>query len=209
MDRSVALLQLTQRSTVDPNVPSRAAAGGPPPAQEPQPCTDCLCCDGRRAPFRAGTFDAAISIAVIHHYATVARRRAAVAELLRLVRPDGGQVLLYVWALDGDAPAGEAKATEDAKAPRPTKRKKTNQRLDPTTGDALVRWQVNQKFDATQQVFERFYHFFTRRELEDLCRDAAAELRQQEATRSAAQCRIKECYLDCENWCIVLERFVD
>ena len=40
-----------------------------------------------------------ICIAVLHHLATDERRLAAIEELVRVVR-SGGQVLLYVWALE-------------------------------------------------------------------------------------------------------------
>ena len=55
---------------------------------------DCL-----RLPHRAASFDAAISIAVLHHLSTPARRVAALHELLRVVRP-GGAALVYAWALE-------------------------------------------------------------------------------------------------------------
>jgi ubiquinone/menaquinone biosynthesis C-methylase UbiE len=53
--------------------------------------------DAIAIPLRSGMFDAAISIAVIHHFATPERRAAALGELLRLLVP-GGCALVYVWA---------------------------------------------------------------------------------------------------------------
>ena len=50
-------------------------------------------------PFRDATFDAVISIAVVHHLTTPERRSAAVAEMLRVTRP-GGQILVTVWAFE-------------------------------------------------------------------------------------------------------------
>ena len=47
-------------------------------------------------PFRTGIFDAAISIAVLHHLSTSDRRTAALKELVRIVKP-GGRVLVYAW----------------------------------------------------------------------------------------------------------------
>lgn len=58
-----------------------------------------LVCDALSLPFRSGSFDACISIAVIHHFSTVERRVAALQELARLLRP-GGQALIYVWAME-------------------------------------------------------------------------------------------------------------
>jgi SAM-dependent methyltransferase len=56
-------------------------------------------CDNMNLPYRDGAFDAAISIAVLHHFSTVARRRRALAEVCRIVRP-GGQILVQAWALE-------------------------------------------------------------------------------------------------------------
>ncbi|KAL6082511.1 hypothetical protein STEG23_002760, partial [Scotinomys teguina] len=58
-----------------------------------------LVCDALSVPFRSGSFDACISIAVIHHFSTVERRVAALQELARLLKP-GGQALIYVWAME-------------------------------------------------------------------------------------------------------------
>ncbi|KAA8573565.1 hypothetical protein EYC84_005149 [Monilinia fructicola] len=45
------------------------------------------------------SFDFAISIAVIHHLSTPARRRAAVSSILSTLLPSG-KALIYVWALE-------------------------------------------------------------------------------------------------------------
>ncbi|KAL5992265.1 tRNA methyltransferase, has a role in tRNA modification [Asimina triloba] len=55
--------------------------------------------DAVNLPYRAGFGDAAISIAVLHHLSTESRRRKAVEELVRVVRP-GGLVLITVWAVE-------------------------------------------------------------------------------------------------------------
>jgi ubiquinone/menaquinone biosynthesis C-methylase UbiE len=48
-------------------------------------------------PYRSGVFDAAISIAVLHHLSSHQRRLAALTEMLRILRV-GGKLLVYVWA---------------------------------------------------------------------------------------------------------------
>lgn len=56
-----------------------------------------LVADAVNLPYRTGYGDAAISIAVLHHLSTESRRKAAVAELIRVVKT-GGLVLITVWA---------------------------------------------------------------------------------------------------------------
>ena len=58
-----------------------------------------MTCDNLKLPFRDGSFDAVISIGVIHHLTTPKRRAAAVAELARILRP-GGKLMIYVWAME-------------------------------------------------------------------------------------------------------------
>eukprot|EP00929_Paragymnodinium_shiwhaense_P092433 TRINITY_DN52345_c0_g2_i1.p1 TRINITY_DN52345_c0_g2~~TRINITY_DN52345_c0_g2_i1.p1 ORF type:complete len:382 (-),score=77.07 TRINITY_DN52345_c0_g2_i1:67-1071(-) len=55
---------------------------------------DCL-----HSPLRDGIFDAAISIAVLHHLSTVPRRVQALREGARLLRP-GGELLVYCWSFE-------------------------------------------------------------------------------------------------------------
>ncbi|GER27748.1 S-adenosylmethionine-dependent methyltransferase [Striga asiatica] len=56
-----------------------------------------LVADAVNLPYRTGYGDAAISIAVLHHLSTEARRKGAVEELIRAVKT-GGLVLITVWA---------------------------------------------------------------------------------------------------------------
>ncbi|GFT36895.1 probable tRNA methyltransferase 9B [Nephila pilipes] len=58
-----------------------------------------LTSDNLHMPFRDETFDAVLSIAVIHHFATTDRRVAAIKELTRVLRI-GGKVLITVWAME-------------------------------------------------------------------------------------------------------------
>ncbi|XP_072171282.1 uncharacterized protein [Diadema setosum] len=60
---------------------------------------EAMVCDNLRLPYRDSCFDAVISIAVVHHFATVERRVQAIQELARICRP-GGLVMIYVWALE-------------------------------------------------------------------------------------------------------------
>lgn len=58
-----------------------------------------LVADTLHLPYRTGFFDAAISIAVLHHLSTEERRRKAVLELVRVVCR-GGKILITVWAVE-------------------------------------------------------------------------------------------------------------
>merc|ERR1712083_94017 len=60
-----------------------------------------LVCDGLNSPIRGGVFDAAISIAVLHHLSTEARRVQALKEGARILRP-GGTFLVYCWSYEQD-----------------------------------------------------------------------------------------------------------
>lgn len=146
--------------------------------RQPPRGADALCCDMIASPFRPGVFDAAVCIAVIHHYATSSRRKDAVRELLRLIRPEGGRALIYVWALE--------------------KRRKPTHEVDESTGDAMIPWQMNEKFDDKKQVFQRYYHLFRKGELEQLCLDAMVE----EGVKGV----VERSYYDHENWCVIIRR---
>ncbi|CCW60125.1 unnamed protein product [Phytomonas sp. EM1] len=218
VDYSAALLLQAQRAVADPNVMGAPAASasvsssakgakgekkGKGSVVERQPWTDSIRCDARRSPLRGGLFDAVISIAVIHHYATGERRREAIRELLRLARSGGGWVLIYVWAR-GEAGEkereGEEARTKEGEGGNDDK--KTARRGDPHTGDALIPWEMHTRFrsDAEDEprVFHRFYHLFAEGELRDLCLAAAAE--------AGMGVRVRESYFDKENWCILLEK---
>ncbi|XP_037942700.1 uncharacterized protein LOC119675566 [Teleopsis dalmanni] len=56
-------------------------------------------CDNLELPFRDESFDAVLSLAVVHHFATTERRVSALRELARILRI-GGRVVITVWALE-------------------------------------------------------------------------------------------------------------
>jgi len=163
--------------------------------------------DCARLPYRAGAFDAAISIAVIHHLASADRRREAVAELVRIVRP-GGRALVYVWA---------------AEQPDPRTTRKWVPVPEGGPGDFYVPWQLDRGMGATAEaeagalygdgealwdgaeadaagvdprtgetVYRRYYHVFAEGELAALCALVPA-------------CRVQDVYFDKGNWAAVLE----
>ncbi|XP_039748216.1 protein piccolo [Pararge aegeria] len=68
-------------------------------AQAQQNNNEVVVCDNLSLPFRDESFDAVLSIAVVHHFATVERRAMALRELARITRI-GGRLLLTVWAME-------------------------------------------------------------------------------------------------------------
>lgn len=62
-------------------------------------CNDIIVADGMNLPHNSNTFNFAISIAVIHHFADEERRIDAIKEILRVLKK-GGQALIYCWALE-------------------------------------------------------------------------------------------------------------
>ncbi|KAI9480443.1 MAG: S-adenosyl-L-methionine-dependent methyltransferase [Benjaminiella poitrasii] len=108
--------------------------------------------DGLDLPYRSNTFDFAISIAVIHHFASPERRLQAIKDLFKIVRP-GGKVLVFVWALEQ------------------TKFSKRN--FEPGQQDVFVPWKMTprkgqKEEEVNQAVYNRYYHLFKKGELDAL-----------------------------------------
>ncbi|KAK9240343.1 S-adenosyl-L-methionine-dependent methyltransferase [Lipomyces kononenkoae] len=109
--------------------------------------------DGIDAPFRDSRFDFAISIAVVHHFATRERRREAVKRILRALRP-GGTALVYVWALE---------------------QRNSRRGWDEGHGqDVMVPW-VTEK-EGMRTVVERYYHLYRQGEIEADVEDAGGKV---------------------------------
>lgn len=79
------------------HTPKQRKKPPPPPPPLVTPNFDFLVADLVHAPYRAGLFDAAICIAVLHHLSTRERRIEIIRECLRVLRV-GGRLLLYAWA---------------------------------------------------------------------------------------------------------------
>lgn len=114
-------------------------------------------------PHRPSIFDFAISIAIVHHLSTPARRVQAIAAILETLRPstnkgsiggadykEGGRTLIYVWALEQrHSRRGWDEGDEQ---------------------DVMVPWVMKQKIeggnDVEQKTFNRYYHLYRHGELE-------------------------------------------
>lgn len=94
--------------------------------------------------------DFVVSIAAIHHLATEARRRAALAEMARVCRP-GGRLLVFAWALE------QPRTSPMHRHPLVRVHADCEQ-------DVLVPWV--DRADGT--THHRYYHLFRQGELEAL-----------------------------------------
>ncbi|KAJ2369814.1 tRNA methyltransferase, has a role in tRNA modification [Coemansia sp. RSA 2607] len=137
---------------------------------------ECMVSDGLDLPYKVGVFDFAISIAVIHHFASPERRLQAVRELIRIVRP-GGTVLVFAWALEQNG----------------------RRKFDPDLQDVLVPWvvpssrnksEMRDSDDTDDKVYHRYYHLFRKGELADLF-------------ETAGGCDITEVGYDKDNWYVI------
>ncbi|XP_034936265.1 alkylated DNA repair protein alkB homolog 8 [Chelonus insularis] len=157
--------------------------------------SDCL-----QLPFNSNSFDAAISIAVIHHLSTHERRKEAFLELLRVLRP-GGRCLVYVWAKEqkrNDESSvylkyNSNKCKEDnfnnfqqlfQGLELPVHENRTNF----LHNDVLVPWKRK-----TGGQFLRYYHVFDENEFQNLC-------------SSLPYSKVQEIYYDQGNWCTILQK---
>jgi alkylated DNA repair protein alkB family protein 8 len=138
---------------------------------------DCL-----NLPVATGSFDGVISIAVIHHLASLERRQQAVNEILRVLKI-GGQGLIYVWAKE----QSERNFTEQ---------------------DCLVPWHLQKVFEQgeitgevieekSSVLYKRFYHVFIQGELENLINSSSHE---------NTKLEVYEGYYDRSNWCVKVKK---
>ena len=118
---------------------------------------DAIVADSLSLPHPRLAFDFAISIAVIHHLSTPARRVQGVAAVLEALRPsvlgnDGGKALIYVWALEQKhSRRGWDKGDKQ---------------------DVMVPWVMKQRASGHEngkedtKTFSRYYHLYRSGELE-------------------------------------------
>ncbi|XP_031838004.2 tRNA (carboxymethyluridine(34)-5-O)-methyltransferase alkbh8 [Nomia melanderi] len=157
--------------------------------------SDCL-----YLPYKDNSIDAAISIAVIHHLSTHERRKQAISELARLLRPNG-KCLIYVWAKEQEK---DSIRTAYLKYGTNKKDEKTEfvQKLT-EYGVTLPVHENRTTFMSTDMLvpwkrkgggnFLRYYHVFEEGELLRLCSEVPA-------------ITIKHVYYDQGNWCVILQK---
>jgi SAM-dependent methyltransferase len=127
-------------------------------------------------PFDMNTFDYTLCIAVIHHLSTMERRSQAVKELIRITKPHG-YILITVWSY-------ESQASDQYHS----KRLSESLSVNDSQQDRLVEW-VGQ----TGNVCQRYYHFFAKNELVDLC-------------QSMPEIEVIKSYEEHGNYCVILKK---
>lgn len=147
--------------------------------------------DALQLPFRTGVFDASISIAMLHHFATMERRVSALKENIRILRR-GGTALFYVWALERPSVPKAKHGNRGAKM--------LSRRFE--TQDVFVPWHMRTKKEGASSekilgdwhdVHHRFYHVYKKGELE-------IELRKLD------NIEVVDSYYDHQNWCCVVQK---
>ncbi|KAI5302367.1 hypothetical protein KEM56_000748 [Ascosphaera pollenicola] len=104
------------------------------------------------------SFDFAISIAVIHHLSTPARRVAAISSIISTLKT-GGKALIYVWALE-----------------QKNSRRGWDKGMDQ---DQMVPWVRKEKQEdgsLKEKVYERYYHLYREGELQSDVIDAGGKV---------------------------------
>ncbi len=143
--------------------------------------------DSLKLPIRTESFDAAISIAVIHHFSNELLRIQALREIIRIVKK-GGLILVYVWAMEQK----EKKFTEqDNFVPWHLQNKYENKTKVETlqNGPNIME---DKKIDCT--VYQRYYHVFKKGELEDIINKTKMDV------------EIIKSYFDHANWCCIIKK---
>ena len=100
-------------------------------------------------PFRDNCFDASMCVAVIHHIHTEKRRQFAIAELIRITKPNG-KIFVTAWGM------------EDFDKYNKSSKKTLVNKNGSNPQDTLISW--NNK----GEILQRFYHLFIKGELEQL-----------------------------------------
>ncbi|KAH6848363.1 S-adenosyl-L-methionine-dependent methyltransferase [Chaetomium sp. MPI-CAGE-AT-0009] len=198
-DRSPSLIALARDRCMQLQAQqgNAAGAGTGGEASGAVVATDALVADGLSLPFRERAADFVICVAVIHHMSTRARRQEAIRQLLRCVRlgeagQTGGEVLVYVWALEQGASrrgwdeGGEQdllvpwvlKSQQKQQKQQKPHKKAQNQAIG--AGDAVAKGGEAPPLPATagpadletppnhaDPVFQRYYHLYRKGELEE------------------------------------------
>lgn len=157
--------------------------------------------DGLALPHPDGTFDFAISIAVIHHFATEERRVDAVKHILSKLKA-GGEALIYCWALEQETSRRGYKEGDDQdvlipwvlKKQQPLKKKGANKRKQKAESMLEPPESTEQPGEEEPDVTKyRYYHLYRKGELVDNCLQTKC-------------CTIVEEGYEKDNWWVIIKK---
>ncbi|KAK6202960.1 S-adenosyl-L-methionine-dependent methyltransferase [Scheffersomyces amazonensis] len=161
--------------------------------------------DGLNLPHPDNSLDFAISIAVIHHFATEERRIEAIAHILSKIK-SGGEFLIYCWALEQENSRRGYKEGDDQdilipwvlakkqeKKPKQPRRRKQPSNEVVEKDDLKPELNVNETPENEPETKYRYYHLYKKGELVD------------NALRTK-QCTIVEEGYEKDNWWVIVKK---
>lgn len=177
------------------------------------PYADVALADAMALPYREGSCDGVLSIAVLHHITTIERRIQFLHELLKALRC-GGRALVTVWATEQEnmdkvakweriGHKSHLKGTKDIEG-------SVEEENEAESHDYLVPWHLPlHRADAAAAatasatsnidplknalVFRRYYHLFSPGELEAL-------------VERIPGAKVVDSFYDRDNWCVIYEK---
>ena len=156
-------------------------------AKEKNINAQCFIADSLKLPIKNECFDAAISIAVIHHFSNELLRIQALKEIFRVIKKNG-KVLIYVWAMEQK----EKKFIEqDNFVPWHLQNKYENESKVETMVNGP---NITEDKNINCKVYQRFYHVFYKGELEDII------------NKTGDNVEIIKSYFDHANWCCIVQK---
>ena len=123
-----------------------------------------------------------LSIAVLHHLSTPKRRIQAIAELLRVLKPVDGRLVIFVWALE---------------------QTQSRRKVDPNQPDVLVPWHTMKTEQGEEYVYKRYYHLFGKEELE-----ALVEQVNEQSLIGKYKVAVERKGYDRDNWFVILKKYI-
>ena len=156
-------------------------------AKEKNINAQCFIADSLKLPIKSESFDAAISIAVIHHFSNELLRIQALKEIFRVIKKNG-KVLIYVWAMEQK----EKKFKEqDNFVPWHLQKKYENESKVETLENGP---NITEDKNINCKVYQRYYHVFIKGELEDII------------NKTGDNVEIIKSYFDHANWCCIVQK---
>lgn len=160
----------------------------------------CMVADCLTTPLRAGIFDAVLSIAVLHHLSTPARRIQALREAARLLRV-GGQLLVYCWSYEQDDERSRSRhrfVAQDVLVPWSFRTPGLKKAAAAAEASGALRTEEGvsgtpETWEEQPPVCQRYCHVYREGELDELLREVPELV-------------VLDSYFDTGNWCAIAQR---